>query len=148
MLQMNAGHETNLNSKSRFEREWSGVAMCAGLRYVHSLNYHVAYVGDEEASSLVVKVVIWRAECQTPNSLRWASRDIRYDQRLFGSTTNIASCKHVCGRWRHCQRRRLAVLFTTCVKCFDVIIAGKNLCQDYEQLLSWWVSSSVGYLPS
>jgi len=28
----------------------------------------------------------------------------------------------------------VAALFTTCIQCFDIVVAGKNLSEDYEQL--------------
>jgi hypothetical protein len=28
----------------------------------------------------------------------------------------------------------VAALFTTCIECFDIIVAGKNFSEDYEQL--------------
>jgi hypothetical protein len=28
----------------------------------------------------------------------------------------------------------VAGLFTTCIECFDVVVAGKNFSEDYEQL--------------
>ena len=28
----------------------------------------------------------------------------------------------------------VAALFTTCIECFDIIVAGKNFSDDYEQL--------------
>jgi hypothetical protein len=28
----------------------------------------------------------------------------------------------------------VAALFTTCIQCFDIIVAGKNFSEDYEQL--------------
>lgn len=28
----------------------------------------------------------------------------------------------------------VAALFTTCVECFDIVVAGKNFSEDYEQL--------------
>ena len=28
----------------------------------------------------------------------------------------------------------VAALFTTCIQCFDIVIAGKNFSEDYEQL--------------
>src|ERR1700684_4536784 len=28
----------------------------------------------------------------------------------------------------------VAALFTTCIECFDIVIAGKNFSEDYEQL--------------
>jgi hypothetical protein len=28
----------------------------------------------------------------------------------------------------------VAALFTTCIECFDIVVAGKNFSEDYEQL--------------
>jgi hypothetical protein len=28
----------------------------------------------------------------------------------------------------------VAALFTTCIECFDIVVAGKNFSKDYEQL--------------
>jgi len=28
----------------------------------------------------------------------------------------------------------IAALFTTCIECFDIVVAGKNFSEDYEQL--------------
>jgi hypothetical protein len=28
----------------------------------------------------------------------------------------------------------VAALFTTCIQCFDIVVAGKNFSEDYEQL--------------
>jgi hypothetical protein len=30
----------------------------------------------------------------------------------------------------------VAALFTTCIQCFDIVIAGKNFSEDYEQLFA------------
>jgi hypothetical protein len=28
----------------------------------------------------------------------------------------------------------VAALFTTCIECFDIVVAGKNFSEDYEQI--------------
>jgi hypothetical protein len=37
----------------------------------------------------------------------------------------------------------VAALFTTCIDCFDIVVAGKNFSEDYEQLcaLVSWICS-------
>ena len=30
----------------------------------------------------------------------------------------------------------VAALFTTCIECFDIVVAGKNFSEDYEQLFT------------
>lgn len=30
----------------------------------------------------------------------------------------------------------VAALFTTCIQCFDIVVAGKNFSEDYEQLFA------------
>lgn len=37
----------------------------------------------------------------------------------------------------------VAVLLTTCIECFDIVVAGKNFSEDYEQLCALVSAPSV-----
>lgn len=37
----------------------------------------------------------------------------------------------------------VATLFSTCIECFDIVIAGKNFSEDFEQLCALVNSASV-----
>jgi hypothetical protein len=51
----------------------------------------------------------------------------------------------------------VAALFTTCIQCFDIVVAGKNFSEDYEQLFAIFAiqrthfglcGESVGLIPN
>lgn len=42
----------------------------------------------------------------------------------------------------------IASLFTTCIECFDIVVAGKNFSEDYEQLCALVCSPSLPKLKS
>jgi Prion-inhibition and propagation len=40
----------------------------------------------------------------------------------------------------------VAALFTTCIECFDIVVAGKNFSEDYEQLFALVSPDASGFM--